>query len=146
VDVSGWNLSRMNGQAREQRPSWDYNRFLGEQRRTVDAALDVQIGVGQVPAGLSACPPAMAATESWPPNVALATSCLHPRGVGDPDELPLPFADVAFDLVCSRTPVAGRPPRPRSWSLGGVSPARCQVAVASLEQAVQAVADEAEGE
>jgi hypothetical protein len=37
-------------------------------------------------------------------------------------------------------------PGRRSWSLGGVSPARCQVAVASLEQAVQAVADEAEGE
>jgi 2-haloalkanoic acid dehalogenase type II len=48
-----------------------------------------------------------AATESWAPNVALATQRLHPRGVvvvADPDEPPLPFADQSFDLVTSRHP------------------------------------------
>ena len=46
----------------------------------------------------------MAATESWPPNLARATRLLGPRGVvviADPDEPPLPFADQAFDLVLS---------------------------------------------
>lgn len=50
----------------------------------------------------------MAATESWPPNIAKATRLLRPRGVvvvADPDEPPLPFADAAFDLVTSRHPV-----------------------------------------
>ncbi len=53
-------------------------------------------------------PPVLAATESWPPNLARATRLLHPLGtvvVADPDEPPLPIADEAFDLVSSRQPV-----------------------------------------
>lgn len=49
----------------------------------------------------------MAATESWPPNLARATRLLQPRGVvvvAGPEEPPLPFADGAFDLVTSRHP------------------------------------------
>jgi SAM-dependent methyltransferase len=50
----------------------------------------------------------MVATESWPPNAALATKLLHPRGVvvvRTADEPGLPFADEAFDLVSSRHPI-----------------------------------------
>jgi len=50
----------------------------------------------------------MAATESWPPNVAAATKLLHPRGVvvvATAEQPPLPFGDEAFDLVVSRHPV-----------------------------------------
>jgi SAM-dependent methyltransferase len=74
----------------------------------VDSALDVQTGGGEVLDGVPRFPPAMAATEGYPPNVALATRRLHPRGVvvvADPDEPPLPFADAAFELVISRHPV-----------------------------------------
>ena len=49
----------------------------------------------------------MVATEGWPPNVAMATTLLHPLGVlvvADPEEPPLPFADGTFDLVTSRHP------------------------------------------
>jgi SAM-dependent methyltransferase len=49
----------------------------------------------------------MVATECWPPNAALATGLLHPRGVVvvvPRDEPRLPFADAAFDLVTSRHP------------------------------------------
>lgn len=51
----------------------------------------------------------MAAAEPWPPNLALATRLLHPLGavvVATGDEPPLPFADAAFDLICSRHPSA----------------------------------------
>ena len=51
----------------------------------------------------------MAATESWPPNLARATRRLRPRGVvvvAVPERGPLPFADGAFDLVTCRHPVA----------------------------------------
>ena len=54
-------------------------------------------------------PRSMAATESWPPNVLLATDRLRPRGVvvvADSDDPPLPFADAAFDLVSSRHPAS----------------------------------------
>ncbi|SEO53914.1 Methyltransferase domain-containing protein [Actinacidiphila rubida] len=108
VSVDGWDFSWLDGRASEQRPSWGYQRSLGERLAGVSAALDVQTGGGEVLAGVPALPPLMAATESWPPNLAKATRLLHPRGavvVADPDEPPLPFGDEAFDLVSSRHPV-----------------------------------------
>lgn len=109
VDVSGWDFSWLDGRATEERPSWGYQRLIGERLPQVDAALDIQTGGGEVLAGVPAFPVTMAATESWPPNVALAAARLHPRGVvvvADPDEPPLPFADASFDLVTSRHPAS----------------------------------------
>lgn len=108
VSVEGWDFSWLDGRATEQRPSWGYQRMLGDRLARVSAALDIQTGGGEVLAGVPKLPPLMAATESWPPNVVKATALLHPRGavvVVDPDEPPLPFADAAFDLVTSRHPV-----------------------------------------
>ena len=108
VPVDGWDFSWLDGRATEQRPSWGYQRAMGERLARVSAALDIQTGGGEVLAGVPALPPLMAATESWPPNLAKATALLHPRGavvVAAADEPPLPFADAAFDLVTSRHPV-----------------------------------------
>ncbi|HZC70686.1 MAG TPA: class I SAM-dependent methyltransferase [Jatrophihabitans sp.] len=107
VDVAGWDFSWLDGRATEQRPSWGYQRLLGQRLTAVSAALDIQTGGGEVLDGVAAFPATMAATESWPPNVRIATQRLHPRGVvlvAHNDEPPLPFADAAFDLVCSRHP------------------------------------------
>ncbi|MFE9069264.1 class I SAM-dependent methyltransferase [Streptomyces violaceusniger] len=107
VSVEGWDFSWLDGRATEERPSWGYQQAMGRRLAVVSAALDIQTGGGEVLAGAEKLPPAMAATESWPPNVAKATRLLHPRGVvvvADPDEPPLPFADEAFDLVTSRHP------------------------------------------
>ena len=109
VDVAGWDFSWLDGRATEQRPSWGYQRLLGDRLGAARAALDIQTGGGEVLAGVPRFPPTMAATESWPANLALATQRLHPRGVvvvADPDEPPLPFADAAFDLVTSRHPAS----------------------------------------
>lgn len=108
VSVEGWDFSWLDGRATEQRPSWGYQRSMGERLALARAALDIQTGGGEVLAGVPVLPPLMAATESWPPNLAKATALLHPRGavvVADTDEPPLPFADAAFDLVVSRHPV-----------------------------------------
>ncbi|WP_040815795.1 class I SAM-dependent methyltransferase [Nocardia concava] len=108
VSVAGWDFSWLNGRATEQRPSWGYQRLMGERLAGSTAALDIQTGGGEVLAGAPTLPRTMVATESWPPNVAKATQLLHPRGavvVADTDEPPLPFADAAFDLVTSRHPV-----------------------------------------
>lgn len=105
--VEGWDFGWLAGRATEARPSWGYQRLIGERLATVASALDLQTGGGEVLAGVPAFPPAMAATESWPPNVVKATNLLHPRGavvVACPDEPPLPFADGAFELVLSRHP------------------------------------------
>ncbi|MFC9761331.1 class I SAM-dependent methyltransferase [Rhodococcus jostii] len=107
VSVDGWDFSWLDGRATEQRPSWGYQRLMGERLARANAALDIQTGGGEVLAGATTMPPVMVATESWPPNVAKATALLHPLGavvVADADEPPLPFADGAFDLVTSRHP------------------------------------------
>ena len=106
--MDGWDFSWLDGRASEQRPSWGYQRLMAERLASAHAALDIQTGGGEVLAGAGKLPPVMAATESWPPNLAKATRLLRPRGVvvvADEDAPPLPFADDAFDLVTSRHPV-----------------------------------------
>lgn len=110
--VDGWDFSWMDGRATEERPSWGYQRLMSQRLASVAAACDLDTGGGEVLDGAAVFPPAMAATESWPPNAALATQRLHPRGVvvvaTRDDEPRLPFADAAFDLVTSRHPIAVR--------------------------------------
>lgn len=107
VDVSGWDFSWLDGRATEERPPWGYSRLLSDHLRLARASLDIQTGGGEVLDHAEMFPPVAVATESFPPNVAAATTRLHPRGVvvvADPDDPPLPFADAAFDLVTSRHP------------------------------------------
>jgi SAM-dependent methyltransferase len=109
--VDGWDFSWLDGRATEQRPSWGYQRQMSQRLARASAALDIDTGGGEVLAGAETFPPTMAAVESWPPNAALATKLLHPRGVvvvAIRDEPVLPFADEAFDLVTSRHPIAVR--------------------------------------
>jgi SAM-dependent methyltransferase len=108
VPTEGWDFSWFEGRATEERPSWGYQRLMGERMAQADASLDIQTGGGEVLAGVPRRPPVSVATEAWPPNIAKATALLHPLGtvvVADPEEPPLPFADDAFDLVVSRHPV-----------------------------------------
>ncbi len=106
VSVDGWDFSWLDGRATEQRPSWGYQRLLRARLAQVTSALDIQTGGGEVLAGAGPFPPAKVATESWPPNLALATRLLHAMGVVVVHcaQRPLPFADAAFDLVTSRHP------------------------------------------
>jgi SAM-dependent methyltransferase len=107
VPMAGWEFSWLDGRATEQRPSWGYQRLLRARLATVASFLDIQTGGGEVLAGAGPFPPTSVATESWPPNVAVATELLHPLGVVVVacSQPPLPFADAAFDLVTSRHPV-----------------------------------------
>lgn len=117
--MSGWDFSWLAGRATEERPSWGYSRLLHERLGTVDTALDLQTGGGEVLAATPSLPRLLVATEGWPPNVAAAARLLHPLGVAvvahddaptteHPNGTPLPFADGAFDLVTSRHPVVPR--------------------------------------
>ena len=107
ADVAGWDFAWLNGRATEERPPWGYARLMAARLAQARASLDIQTGGGEVLAQVPVVPPLAVATESYPPNLAVATARLHPRGVAvvaDPDEPPLPFADAAFDLVTSRHP------------------------------------------
>ena len=76
-----------------------------------NAVLDGQTGGGErfaeILSQIENRPKTLAATESWPPNVEIARKALDQFGVTVlevPDDDAFPFADEAFDLVCSRHP------------------------------------------
>jgi hypothetical protein len=52
VSVDGWDFSWLEGRATEERPSWGYQRMMGERMARAAAALDIQTGGGEVLAGL----------------------------------------------------------------------------------------------
>ncbi len=124
--------------ATEERPPWGYARLLGQRLAALAGvpgagALDLQTGGGEVlaaalesarlpnppegangrvttpPKAPTGALPRLAATESWPPNVAVARRNLAAYGA-QVVELPgahsdLPFPDATFDLVSSRHPL-----------------------------------------
>ncbi|MFU8852520.1 class I SAM-dependent methyltransferase [Micromonospora sp. SL1-18] len=106
--VEGWDFSWLAGRATEERPPWGYARLVGARMATVDAALDIDTGGGEVLAEVPVPPPLLVATEAWPPNVAVARRTLRRVGAavvqvaGKPS---LPFRAGSFDLVVSRHPV-----------------------------------------
>jgi SAM-dependent methyltransferase len=117
VPVAGWDFSWFDGRASEERPPWGYARLLGEPKAALAAvpgaaALDLQTGGGEVLATIPGGPPALVATESWPPNLEVARrnlAGLGARVVPVRDEYDdLPFDDGTFDLVVSRHPVGVR--------------------------------------
>jgi SAM-dependent methyltransferase len=111
VPVEGWDFSWFEGRATEERPSWGYARMIGERMAGVAAALDIQTGGGEVLAQIPHPPAVLVATESWPPNIEVATRNLRRVGasvVAVADDADLPFPAESFDLVVSRHPTMTR--------------------------------------
>ncbi|HEY1489358.1 MAG TPA: class I SAM-dependent methyltransferase [Micromonosporaceae bacterium] len=111
VPVEGWDFSWFDGRATEERPPWGYLRLISERMATATAALDIQTGGGEVTARIPTAPGSLSATESWPPNLAIARrnlAHLGPTVVQADDDAPLPFDDGSFDLVVSRHPTETR--------------------------------------
>lgn len=109
--TAGWHFSWFGGRATEARPPWRYSALLADRLTSARAVLDVQTGGGEVLAGALTVgggrPDLLRATESWPPNIALATAALQPWGgrvVESQDSRPFPFDDNMFDLVSCRHP------------------------------------------
>jgi SAM-dependent methyltransferase len=108
VPVEGWDFSWFEGRATEERPPWGYARMMAGRMARAQAALDIQTGGGEVLAQVTQPPPVLAATESWPPNIAIARRNLAPLGAEVAevaDDAGLPFPAESFDLVVSRHPV-----------------------------------------
>jgi SAM-dependent methyltransferase len=111
VNVDGWDFSWFEGHATEVRPSWGYSRLVTEALAHATASLDIETGGAEVYStalgAASQRPERIEATESWPPNLAIARAMLEPFGghvAGVADTDPLPFDDGSFDLVISRFP------------------------------------------
>jgi SAM-dependent methyltransferase len=115
VPVDGWDFSWLDGRATEERPPWGYARSLLPRVAAAAALLDVQTGgaevLGEVLDAARPRPAVVAATESWPPNIARARRrlAMFDGAVADvADSADLPFDDSTFDLVISRHPVVTR--------------------------------------
>ncbi len=111
VPVKGWDFSWFTGRATEERPPWGYARMMARRMAGARAALDIETGGGEVLAQVAGPPAVLVATESGPPNAAIARRNLAAVGasvvrVADDGELPL--RPGAFDLVVSRHPVVTR--------------------------------------
>jgi SAM-dependent methyltransferase len=107
VPIEGWDFSWFEGRASEKRPSWGYQRLIGERLAHVESALDLQTGGGEVLAGVPVAPARLVATESWAPNLEIARRNLAKHdasvvSVADGDDLP--FDSESFELVISRHP------------------------------------------
>ena len=112
VLVDGWDFSWFDGRATEQRTTWHYAERCAAALPGASASLDIETGGGEVYAWSLAhagsAPELVTATESWPPNLAIAQATLSPFGgtvLELPNDAPLPFSDGSFDLVTSRHPV-----------------------------------------
>ncbi|MEN4917940.1 class I SAM-dependent methyltransferase [Achromobacter spanius] len=108
ADVSGWGFDWLAGRASEERPPWGYARMLAQRLASVESALDLGTGGGEVLAEAGRFPPRMVATEAWQPNAQQARERLGARGVQVVEVsagAALPFADASFALVTSRHPV-----------------------------------------
>lgn len=111
MPVEGWDFSWFDGRATEERTSWHYAERVAGRLGAAGASLDIETGGGEVygwALGRASRVPALVrATESWPPNLAIARTMLAPFGgivEQAADDAPLPFDDETFHLVTSRHP------------------------------------------
>src|SRR4051794_41888519 len=82
VSVDGWDFSWLDGRATEQRPSWGYQRLLGERLAGVHAALGLETGGGGGLGRGPALPPLVAGAEARPPDGARGAGRVRAGGGG----------------------------------------------------------------
>lgn len=102
----GWDFSHIRERYTEEDDlPWDYTSLAcGLLRRDV-SVLDYDTGGGEFLLSLGHPPSRTAATEGYPPNVALCRRTLLPLGIDFrecADPVAIPFADASFDLILNR--------------------------------------------
>ena len=104
--IHGWDFSHIHGRYEEEQDlPWDYRQIILRHLDPTSRLLDLDTGGGEFLLSLGHPHHLTAATEAYPPNVALCRQVLTPLGVdfreGDSVD-PLPFADASFDMVINR--------------------------------------------
>ena len=106
VEIRGWDFSHIRDRYREEGDlPWDYRTIVGEHLREEAVLLDYDTGGGEFLLSLRHPYEKTAATEGYPPNVALCRERLLPLGIDfracqDPGAIPFP--DESFDIILNR--------------------------------------------
>ena len=106
AEIRGWDFSHIRDRYREEGDlPWDYRTIVGEYLREEAVLLDYDTGGGEFLLSLRHPYERTAATEGYPPNVALCQERLLPLGIDfracqDPGAIPFP--DESFDIILNR--------------------------------------------
>jgi len=104
--IHGWDFSHLRGRFEEEHDlPWNYRALAGRYLRPDTLLLDCDTGGGEFLLSLRHPAALTAATEGYPPNVALCRETLSPLGIDfRPCANPaaIPFPDNSFDLILNR--------------------------------------------
>ena len=104
--IHGWDFSHIRGRYEEEHDlPWDYPALVQRYLRPDARLLDYDTGGGEFLLSLGHPRGLTAATEGYPPNIALCQDVLLPLGIdfrpcGDPAAVPFP--DESFELIINR--------------------------------------------
>lgn len=100
--MRGWDFSHIDGRYRDFPLPWDYAEIVKGLLRPDMRLLDFDTGGGELLLSFGHPCAMTAATEGWPPNVALCRETLSPLGIDFrecADARAIPFEDGRFDMV-----------------------------------------------
>ena len=104
--IHGWDFSHIEGRYFEQTDfPWDYRQVIRKYLTHEMKLLDIDTGGGEFLLSLGHPHRNTAATENYPPNVALCSETLLPLGIDFRPANgcgPFPFPDQSFDLIIDR--------------------------------------------
>lgn len=105
--IHGWDFSHISGRSEQENClPWDYKETINHYRSPQQKLLDIDTGGAEFLLSLGHPYENLAATENYPPNVALCKEKLLPLGIefkeADSHNDKLPFDDHTFDLVINR--------------------------------------------
>lgn len=104
--IHGWDFSHIHGRYEEEDDlPWDYKQIIEEYLTDDMKLLDYDTGGGEFLLSLGHPYRNTAATEGYPPNVALCKETLFPLGIDFKpcnDAKKIPFSDNSFDIFINR--------------------------------------------
>lgn len=103
--IHGWDFSHIDERCVESDLPWNYKQIINRYRTDNMSILDYDTGGGEFLLSLHHPHNKTAATEGYPPNVALCEKTLLPLGVdfkACSDPAGIPFPDEHFDLILNR--------------------------------------------
>ena len=80
ASFEGWDFGWLEGRLIQEEPPWQYSEIVRSHFASTHSLLDLGTGGGELLASLVPLPPDTHATESYPPNQALARQRLAPLG------------------------------------------------------------------